>query len=103
MTATPPCPYVSMLCFGVLKNCLQFLYSYSGLFPHLLFALKCLCYSIVAIHPELLHRNYFSYSETVPDKITPPCLATARRQSTNDEYWLRFNKPENSSSTHREN
>ena len=22
MTATPPCPYVSMLCFGVLKNCL---------------------------------------------------------------------------------
>ena len=72
MTATPPCPYVSMLCFGVLKNCLQFLYSYSGLFPHLLFALKCLCYSIVAIHPELLLRNYFSYSETVPDKITHP-------------------------------
>ena len=62
--------------WGVKELFKQFLYSFSGLFPLAfhsnLFALKCLRYSIVAIHPELLHRNYFSYSETVPDKITRP-------------------------------
>ena len=65
-----------VMLWGVKELFKQFLYSFSGLFPLAfhsnLFALKCLCYSIVAIHPELLHRNYFSYSETVPDKITRP-------------------------------
>ena len=61
---------------GVKELSMQFLWGYSGFFPqvsHLnLFALKCCSYSNVAIHSELLYRNYFSYSVSVPDKMTSP-------------------------------
>ena len=61
---------------GVKELSMQFLWGYSGFFPqvsHLnLFALNCCSYSNVAIHSELLYKNYFSYSVSVPDKMTSP-------------------------------